>query len=291
MAGAIRISELDLTPDVTHISTDYQIATDELFANIIIESMDDREHLTDIIFDVKLDPEIKYYARARVRLSTGYTAWGNVDIFTPEDINDIELDLDLPTIVAIPIISLDKPNDNFPLSLFNINVSGFAVNSTAKHISTTYLIETIDGSIVWSSRFNEYNRNSIFVDSIILDKNSVYRIKVMFHSSTGDISQMSTVTVKTMSSDKIFIKENLISIDVNEDLIIHTLPINNMTLSTLSVYVISDTNSFKVFEGTSNSNPGVFTIPAGTLLTNNNYFLTVEVDVTEDIGYKLFTTF
>lgn len=291
MAGVIRITELDLHPDVMHISTDYQISTDELFGTILAESIDDRKHLTDIVFNIVLDPEIKYYARARVRLSTGYTAWGNVDMFTPENINDIALNLDLPTLVGIPIITLDEPNDNFPLSLFNISVSGFAVNSSSKHVSTTYIIETIDGDLVWSSKFNEYYRDSIFVDNILLKKNEVYRIKAMFHTSSGDVSQLSTVTVKTMDNETIQLNEPLISLDVNVDNNLHLLHIPNMSSSTLNIYATIDNTSVKVFEYISQDDPTLLHIPIGTLLPDVNYFITITVDIVENTMYDIFSTY
>jgi len=38
---AIRITDLDLPTGVKHTATDWQIATDPLFSNIILESLDD----------------------------------------------------------------------------------------------------------------------------------------------------------------------------------------------------------------------------------------------------------
>ena len=291
MAAVIRLTELDITPDILHISTDYQVATDKLFGNIVATATDDHENLTEKVFNIELDPSIKYYARARVRLSTGYTAWGNVDLFTPDNINDIAIDLDLPTLVGIPRITLDDANDNFPLSLFNINVSGFVVNSTAKHTATTYIIETVDGDLVWSSHYNEYERDSIFVDNVILKKDAIYRIKAMFHVSSGDVSQISTVTVKTMTGDAIQLVEDIVYLDPLVDNTLHILYIPHLGSSTLNVYTIESTSSSKVFEYITQGDPTVLKIPIGTLVSSKNYFITISTDVTTDILYKTFTTY
>lgn len=291
MAGAIRITELDLAPDIIHISTDYQISTDALFVDIVAESIDDHENLNDIILNVSLDPDIKYYARARVRLSTGYTSWGNVDIFTPDDTNSISLDLDLPSIVGIPLITLDDSNENFPLSLFRINVSGFTVNSTAKHASTTYFIETIDGKLIWSSPYNEFHKDSLLVNNIILKKDTVYRIKAMFHTSTDDVSQVSTVTVKTMSNDNVMLTEDLVRLDPALAKTLHIVKIPHMTKSVLKIYAVGNNTSELIYTYTTQLDPTELVIPANTLTKNANYLLTVSVDVSVDIIFKLITTY
>lgn len=291
MAGAIRITELDLSTGTTHISTDYQISDDKLFNNILAESIDDHDNLTTIVFNITLDPEIKYFARARVRLSTGYTAWGNVDLFTPDNINDIAIDLDLPSLVGVPQISLDSPITNHPLSLFNINVSGFSTISSSKHVATTYYIEDINGSLIWASEYNEYHRDTIFVDNMLLKKNTIYRIKAIFHTSSNDVSQVGSITIKTMNAEAIQLTKPLVTLDPSIDNYINIVRVPHMTGSTLNIYQSGANASAKVFENQSQDNPTTLFIPIGTLEANSNYFITITVDVLDTIYYDIFTTY
>ena len=76
----LTIKELDLDKGVDHIATDWEVSDTVNFSNIIYKSHQDTQHLRGIIFNVNLEPNKKYYARARVLTSNGYTIWGNLDV-------------------------------------------------------------------------------------------------------------------------------------------------------------------------------------------------------------------
>ena len=139
----LRIVNLDLGPSVTHKATDWDVATDPLFKDIILTSREDDKNLTFISFNETLDPTKKYYARARALLSTGYTAWGNIDVFTPYDINDIEIDIERPSLVTAPIITTNFDPNHHPLALFSINFTGFSTTTSATLESTSVIIKDI----------------------------------------------------------------------------------------------------------------------------------------------------
>jgi len=193
----LRIVNLDLGPSVDHISTDWDVATDPLFEDIILTSREDKDNLRFIVFDETLDPTKKYYSRARTLLSTGYTAWGNIDTFTPYDINDIEIDIERPSLVTAPIITTDFDPNHHPLGLFNINFTGFATTTSATHESTTIIIEDINNKVVFNSIDDKYNKTQLKVFNFVLLPNTIYRVKAYFKSTSGDYSNISTKTIVT----------------------------------------------------------------------------------------------
>jgi len=293
MAATIRLTELNLGTGITHIATDYQIATDKLFptGSIVVESLDNSVNLTQIMFDIALDPTIKYYGRIRVRLSTGYTAWGNVDIITPTDINNIALDIAIPSSISSPVITLTDPIDKFPLTGFTIGVSGFSSVGTSVHTHTSYSIEDINGTVIWRQDKDGVNINSIHVNGIVLDKNSAYRIKAMFHSSSNDVSQVTTTTVVTENNKFINLTTNINITDVTIDNIFNIVPVSGLTSTTFSLYNVINGETNSVILDTVNPNPLNIVIPIGSLAINNIYLLVISSNLETDKKYIPFSTY
>lgn len=208
----IRITDLDIPTGVTHLATDWQIATDELFSNVIIESLDDQTNLTSITFNDSLDPDDRYYARARVLLTTGWTIWGNIDIFIIEDVFDTDDNLDMPGVITPPTITTDSDVNNHIPSLFNISVSGFSTTGTGSHHATSYFIVDLDGKYIWSDVYDEINKDTILIDEIILEPGKVYLIKAMLHSTSGDTSQQASRVIY-VNEDNLIIDGNIESLD------------------------------------------------------------------------------
>ena len=80
----LKIIDANISPGVEWLATDWILATDLLFKDIVNESLEDKVNIKSITFDDVLDPAIKYYAKARILLSTGYTIESNEDIFLPK---------------------------------------------------------------------------------------------------------------------------------------------------------------------------------------------------------------
>ena len=65
-------NQLQLKDDATHISTMFQLSDTMNFSNILAES-DSAVNKHAVLFDIDLDPTVKYYARAQALLTTGWT--------------------------------------------------------------------------------------------------------------------------------------------------------------------------------------------------------------------------
>ena len=291
-----RITDLDLPAGVTHVATDWQIADDLLFSNIVVESNYDKTNLTYIVFPDKLDPEVKYYGRARVLLSTGYTEWGNIDVFIPKDINEITVDYDFPSLVSLPVISTDSDLNNHKPTMFTITASNYGVVGTGTHTATTWLVTDINDNIVWSSIYDINNIDTIDFTKRILKENEIYKIKVMFHSSSNDTSQIATKMIHVNKSDpRIILLNDLSTMDKNID---NTLSIKFIHLLDQVEWKISeivDEYENVVFNSTVTNDPKTdTTLPANTLEKDKFYLMSITCTVngnTLNTKYIPFTTY
>jgi len=249
----LRIVNLDLGSKVTHDATDWQIATDPLFEDIIFSSMEDTKNLTFITWDEVLDPTVKYYARARVLLSTGYTIWGNIDVFTPYDINDIEIDVERPTKVTNPILSTGYDANKHPNALFTITASNYSSTSSATLESTTWMVEDIEGKLIYLNENDRINKTSLVFNRHILKSNQAYRIKAMFKASSGDVSSFGTKTIVINPYSKISLKTSLSNVLGNEDLHLEVNQVRAVSKTQWELYVVTDNNVVKIWDDDTDS--------------------------------------
>ena len=75
------LRSLDLDDSIDLLAVTWEVSDDPSYKNILLESVEDYKNKTSIIFSENLDPDMKYYARARALTTAGWTSWGNVDIF------------------------------------------------------------------------------------------------------------------------------------------------------------------------------------------------------------------
>lgn len=93
---------LDLDNKVDHLATTWQVSDLPDFSNVLLKSEENYKDKLTIIFSDNLDPNIKYYGRARALLSSGWTEWGNVEIFKVRNNTDLKPQDVFPTRVSIP---------------------------------------------------------------------------------------------------------------------------------------------------------------------------------------------
>ena len=112
MSTLIRLSTNppSLPPNVVHESTDWEIATDPNFNNIIEKSYNDTINLTE--FTTVVDQIGPYYARSRVRLSAGTLEWSNI-VVCGEDI------FIQPPLVFSNIYGTDYNDDTASIPILN----------------------------------------------------------------------------------------------------------------------------------------------------------------------------
>lgn len=284
----LTIKELDLDNGVDHVATDWQVSDTMNFSHIVCESERDYKHLRGIIFNETLDPNQKYYARARALTSNGYTIWGNLDVFTVDNTVELDKNEDLPSNVSIPVIKTKNsdgyldPNSH-DTTLFNIEATGFSVVGNAKLDSTSYWIEDIYGNVVWSSIYNILSKDEITVHDVILKANSIYRIKVMFHATNNNSSQIATTTIRTNGGSGVEVSTFLDNLDStqNQEIEIST-PVQANKIKYDVISYKSD-YSQSIYKGEVQNN-NKFTIPARTMQPNTNYLLKVGIE--EVPGYK-----
>ena len=282
----LRILDLPLDDGVQHEATDWQVSDQPSFATRTLESLGDKKNLSTIIFNEVLDPNIKWYARARARLSTGYTIWGNLDIFLPENDNVIDASEDLPSRIAVPQITTSSDPKDHDVSMFTIHANGFEVLGNGSLSAATWIIEDVYGSVVWSSAYNTTDKTSIDITNIILKANQVYRIKVMFHSTSQDSSPMGCLTIKTSENSDINLNTYLDWVEPGEpiDLVSNKIEgVNSVTWSIISV----NNNIAKTLWTTVTQAPDEFkvTMPTNILGDDSLYLLKIDPDK-EGLGSK-----
>lgn len=291
MAVVVRLHNILLPDNVTHIATDYEVATDLLFNNIILSSIADSDNLTVKIFNDVLDPTIAYYSRTRCLLSTGYTYYSNVSKFTPKDVDRIEFDVDMPTILGIPSIVTSGSLTQHPVTMFNIAVSGFTAVGTATHEFTTYIIETLDGSVIWKKEKSS-NLTSIDVNDLVLKANTVFRLNVIFHASSGDVSQVGTVTFKTGINKHVSVITNLNEMDLDFDNEIRLIKKTGITHVEYNILHVKDGFITTILSETlTGSEMFNLPIPKDTLRLNNKYILKIKTSLDSVYYVNQFTTF
>jgi len=271
----LRISDLFLSPPVTHVSTDWQVASDQQFNTIVASSIGDKVNLSAILLDVRLDPAIQYYARSRVLLSTGYTAWSNIDIFTPTNVADSSVNAPVPCLVSLPNISIDGGGAVGLIGSY-INITGVSTTTGASHVSTTYVIETLSGIPVWNVDREMVGKTHMLIPANILQPGTAYRLRVMLHTDSNDTSQVVTETFLTETRTHGLVMNKLADVKPNVDMVIVASVTPGITATAGALYSII--NGVSRLVGTypgAGVKSNVITIPAASLHPVTKYLLRV----------------
>lgn len=284
----LRIKELELDDQTDHLATDWEVSRTISFNDVVLRSLEDYSNKTSIVFNEILDPNIKWYARARALLSTGYTTWGNLDVFTPKNINDLDQNEDMPSRVATPTITTDSNTTNHDSTLFTINATGFSVVGTATHLATSWFIEDINNNIIWSKLNDETNKTSILVNNTLLKSNSIYRIKAIFHSTSNDASQISTLTIKVAGGDEVEVLTYLDGLDYTVDNVITIANVVGLTNVDWEVISLDKNLSEIIWNNNTISNYTI--LPANKLKDGTRYLFRIKTNISNSWKYIPFFT-
>ncbi len=284
----LRIKELELDDQTDHLATDWEVSRTISFNDVVLRSLEDYSNKTSIVFNEILDPNIKWYARARALLSTGYTTWGNLDVFTPKNINDLDQNEDMPSRVATPTITTDSNTTNHDSTLFTINATGFSVVGTATHLATSWFIEDINNNIIWSKLNDETNKTSILVNNTLLKSNSIYRIKAIFHSTSNDASQISTLTIKVAGGDEVEVLTYLDGLDYTVDNVITIANVVGLTNVDWEVISLDKNLSEIIWNNSTISNYTI--LPANKLKDSTRYLFRIKTNISNSWKYIPFFT-
>ena len=269
----LRMTDLLLSPPVTHTYSDWQVATDLQFTNITAQSLGDKVNLTSILMTNSLDPAVQYYARSRALLSTGYTAWSNIDIFTPQDVLATQTQTLLPSLVSIPTVSI---TGGTAVSVYNARVTVGVVSTLggANHIATSYFVEDLNGNLVWTDLINRVQTNGINIPPGALLPNKAYRLRVLVHVDSMDTSQLITQTFRTESHTSGILLGNFDRIDSTIQQLVQ-VDGTKAAGSSIVVYAMVNNSLTSVFTATMAVGGTFFTIPANTLKPKTKFLLRV----------------
>lgn len=276
----LRIKELELDNPEDHIATDWQVSRTLAFNDIVLESIEDHSNITYIKWNDILDPNQKYYARARALLDgKGYTVWGNLDIYETEKVNDLTFTSELPSKVSLPILTSDSPKTSHDAALFTLRATGFTVVGSSTHLKTSWFIEDLEGNVVWSRLDDHINKESITVRDVVLETGHIYRVRAMFISNTNDKSQLATMTIKVADTDDVELLTYLNDLDVTVDNEVKVASLPGITNTDWEIIIVSNNNAETIW---TQSVSGVSTtIAANVLERDTNYLLRVKTNVND----------
>jgi len=290
----LMFKNLDIPEGFTHKASDWQIATDKYFRkdSIVAESKNDTKHLTSILFDVDLDPDKKYYARARVIMNYGPSDWSDIDIVRTEDLDKIDLDMDIPSVVAKPEVSIDFPFDQVPPTFFKIKTSPISTNSNGRHMATDYIITDLSGNVMYMEPNNTLDLTSHLVSSIMLPEDNFYLLKASHISSSGDISPLGQKLIYVPGNKIIKVKSDLTSSDASSSgMNVELEPVDNIKNIYIAVYMVGADEPVEVFNTTEDKfvfdlPKEIFVNPQGTYLMSISYEF-INGDKTSDKYFKI----
>ena len=173
--------------DGTHASTDWVVATDSNFSNIVAGSTDDTVNL--LSFDVTgLAVNTSFYIKARFKATTGsYSDWTDTVHFTTKNTYDEQ--------PVTPTISSPVDNDTELGPTLTILASDFTVLSGVEtHESTDWQVarDTEFTDLVYQSLNNTDNK--VTINLVNLPANSNLHIRVRYKGATIGLSAWSPVT-------------------------------------------------------------------------------------------------
>jgi hypothetical protein len=172
----------------THQDSDWQIARDEEFTDIIEESLNNNTDLEEITLPVT-ETDIPIYFRAKHRSATCESEWSNVVI-------KILYDSVFNPVVLTPSlnVSVNRTFDTL-FKIYNVDSieltgSPFALESgAANHVATDWVIEDEEGNIVWSSLVDAVNLETITIsnpDWFSVEKYYRYKVRYITDFITGN---------------------------------------------------------------------------------------------------------
>jgi len=165
----------------THDSSDWEIATDQDFSNIVESSYNDAQHLTKYR-PSKLSYDSLYYVRVRYRSDYHTSEWSQPRLFkTPEK----------PTcIITSPNVQCETCNTPYPT--FKITNTFQSTCSEEKWKSTQWQIATDNNfqHIVYSKEKTD-EAYRLHIDDDSLEPNQTYYVRARFIADTNNMSEWS----------------------------------------------------------------------------------------------------
>jgi len=185
----------------SHSSTSWQVSLDKSFDenNLIAESLYDTVNLLEFkVFD-KLDEDQVVFARVKIHFDNKTeTEWSRT-ITLSENQKGFKLS---NTLVVTPNIFIDDSYYDIKEQFINVRTSPFALFAgVGHHKSTSWYIENVDGSTIWSRENDTDNLTSIKLPMLNLKEDKFYVIKVQHTTDTNTSSNYGRQTISTGKID------------------------------------------------------------------------------------------
>lgn len=239
--------------------------------DILRESIEDPVNKLSIQFDIDLEIGKKYYAKCRVVYNKGFSNDSNINIFIARDLNEIDLDIVAPTKISRPTIEILPDVKSKPLGMLTFKGGEFLSKFNVGHESSTYILEDINGKVIWSKPEDSTNLTEIKLP-IGLEPNSAYRLLLAYTGKNHNTSQFAIKTFTT-GDNEIKLKGSLDSVPAQVDLTVQTnLTDVGLVSATYRLYAegifLVDT---KTILASSGDDLDTYVIPANLLDADVNY--------------------
>ncbi len=275
----LRLLKLELAPSVEVLNTSWQVSTDSVFTpiNVIAESIEDEDNLFSISFDKKLEPDIKYYARAMQTLSTGPTEYSEVEYFYADDINEVLLELDTPSTIDVPLVETNYDFNQHPSQCFFISSSVYAAIGNSELQAITYVVENSKNEVIQLDQFdlNRLDKYKLFKP---LPIGEIFNIKLQHHGTNHDISQLGSLSIYTSFDPRVKFINPIYDFDMSGDL---DLEIESILGMTKVEWRLLDGSGIPVW---TLDGMEFVTIPLETFVIGECYVLGVRLTINGEIG-------
>jgi len=254
-----------------HTSTDYYLSTSPTMdpSTIVMESLNNTVDLTSISLNYDMQAGVKYYAKARI--VTNKTIFeSDVSVIEVSDFIKIAFEHPIPSIVTKPTLTIDKPTEDLPASLFKVSMTNISTTSNATLESTTYLIEELDGTPAYSKIETKDNLLSKVFDDVILEDNKAYILKVTQNASSNDSSEFAEEVLIVKDVSEVVVSSTVTNVDVGNGFNLIVNPINNFNHMVISLYATGMSDAIKVY--------GPITVNGLTAIIPNNIFTSVSTN-------------
>ncbi|MEC9305271.1 MAG: phage tail protein, partial [Pseudomonadota bacterium] len=161
----------------SHVSSQWQVATDSGFTNIVFDSGDDTDNLNAInlgAHGVRLDSATRYYVRARFKGETLTSQWSDASYF-----NTALIYVRQPRIITPPDGEtgiVEQPT--FQSDAFSV------YGATDTHAATDWRLMDASGNTVWESLNDSENLTSITPPKGVLQEGQTeYQVMVRYHGA------------------------------------------------------------------------------------------------------------
>ncbi len=193
----LKIDPIKTNGDIKHEKTSWQVSLSPDFNDddVVFQSLEDTENLTQIRVPLPLTENDLYYTRTKIHFSDDTESdWSRPNIVTRNATGFTFSD----TVLVTPELSIDFDKRNAPLGGFTVKTTPFTLfMGIGKHRSTNWIIEDTSGNTIWKRLDDKHNLTEIRIPSNILEPGKMYTIKACHISDTNAYSNYGKLRIIT----------------------------------------------------------------------------------------------